>query len=51
MSCEIPKDKMGVVMEICGKRKAKLINTDELSENQLRLEFEIPARGLLGFRE
>lgn len=51
MTCDAPKDTMGVVMEICGKRKAKLINMIDLSDNQLRLEFEIPARGLIGFRD
>ncbi|MEA2021722.1 MAG: translational GTPase TypA [Candidatus Caldatribacteriota bacterium] len=51
MSCDVPKDTMGVVMEICGKRKAKLINMIDFSDDQLRLEFEIPARGLIGFRD
>ena len=51
MTCDTPKDTMGVVMEICGKRKAKLINMIDFSDDQLRLEFEIPARGLIGFRD
>jgi len=51
MSCEVPKDTMGVVMEISGKRRAILMNMTELSGDQLRLEFEIPARGLIGFRD
>ena len=51
MTCDIPKDTMGAVMEICGKRKAKLINMIDFSDDQLRLEFEIPARGLIGFRD
>jgi len=51
MTCDIPKDTMGVVMEICGIRKAKLINMVDFSDDQLRLEFEIPARGLIGFRD
>ncbi|MBA7482452.1 GTP-binding protein TypA/BipA [subsurface metagenome] len=51
MTCDAPKDTMGVVMEICGKRKAKLINMIDFSDDQLRLEFEIPARGLIGFRD
>lgn len=51
MTCDAPKDTMGAVMEICGKRKAKLINMIDLSDSQLRLEFEIPARGLIGFRD
>jgi GTP-binding protein len=51
MTCDISKDTMGVVMEICGKRKAKSINMIDFSDDQLRLEFEIPARGLIGFRD
>ena len=51
MTCDAPKDTMGVVMEICGKRKAKLINMIDFFDDQLRLEFEIPARGLIGFRD
>ncbi len=51
MTCDIPKDTMGVIMEICGKRKAKSINMIDFSDDQLRLEFEIPARGLIGFRD
>ena len=51
MTCDAPKDTMGVVMEICGKRKAKLINMIDFSDDQLRLEFKIPARGLIGFRD
>lgn len=51
MTCDIPKDTMGAVMEICGKRKAKSINMTDIADGQLRLEFEIPARGLIGFRD
>ena len=51
MTCDVPKDTMGVVMEICGKRKAKLTHMVDFSDDQLRLEFEIPARGLIGFRD
>ena len=51
MNCDIPKDTMGVVLEICGKRKGKLTNMVDFSIDQLRLEFEIPARGLIGFRD
>jgi GTP-binding protein len=51
MTCDIPKDSLGVVMEICGKRRSELVNMVEFSSDQLRLEFEIPARGLIGFRD
>lgn len=46
----IPQDMMGPVMENLGSRKAELLNMTSLDTGQLRLEFSIPARGLIGFR-
>ena len=40
---------MGAVMENLGVRKAELINMVELA-GYLRMEFVVPARGLIGFR-
>ncbi len=51
MTCDIPKDSLGVVMEICGRRKADLVNINDISMDQQRLEFKIPTRGLIGFRD
>ncbi len=50
MTCDIPKEYLGVTMEICGKRKAELVHMHDFSNDQLRLEFQIPSRGLIGFR-
>jgi len=47
---DIPEDKMGVVMEIVGSRKGEMINMTSLGPDQLRLEFKVPARGLIGLR-
>lgn len=47
---DIPEDKMGTVMEIIGARKGEMINMTSLGPDQLRLEFKVPARGLIGFR-
>ncbi|MDD4238427.1 MAG: translational GTPase TypA, partial [Desulfotomaculaceae bacterium] len=47
---DIPEEKMGVVMEIAGARKGEMLNMSSLGPDQLRLEFKIPARGLIGFR-
>ncbi|MHB1043597.1 MAG: translational GTPase TypA [Eubacteriales bacterium] len=47
---DIPEDKMGVVMEIIGARRGEMINMTSLGPDQLRLEFKVPARGLIGFR-
>ena len=46
---EVPQEFMGTVMESLGTRKAELSNMTEL-KGYLRLEFTIPARGLIGFR-
>ena len=51
LTCDIPRDSLGVVMEICGKRKADLIDIKDISLDQQRLEFKIPTRGLIGFRD
>ncbi|WP_066639747.1 translational GTPase TypA [Desulfolucanica intricata] len=47
---DIPEDKVGPVMEILGVRKGEMLNMHSQSSGQLRLEFKIPARGLIGFR-
>ena len=47
---DIPQDYMGPVMENLGARKAELVNMTNLSAEQLRLEFSIPSRSLIGFR-
>jgi GTP-binding protein len=50
LTCDLPEKFMGAVMELLGKRKAEMINMVNLSETQIRLQFSIPARGLIGFR-
>ena len=50
MTCDIPKEYLSTVMRVCGIRKAELVNMQDFSSDQLRLEFQIPARGLIGFR-
>jgi GTP-binding protein len=47
---DVPEDFMGVVMEKLGTRKAELTNMHSASEGYMRLEFKIPARGLIGYR-
>lgn len=49
LTIEVPQEFMGTVMESLGTRKAELSNMTEL-KGYLRLEFTIPARGLIGFR-
>ncbi len=47
---DIPEEFMGVVMELVGTRKAELVNLSNSGTGHLRLEFTIPARGLIGLR-
>ena len=49
LTVEVPQEYMGTVVESLGQRKAELSNMTELS-GYMRMEFVIPARGLLGFR-
>lgn len=47
---DIPEEYMGIVMEKIGKRHGQMTNMDNMGNGSLRLEFEIPTRGLLGYR-
>ena len=49
LTIDVPQDYMGAVMEGLGLRKAELQNMNEMA-GYLRMEFKIPARGLIGFR-
>lgn len=47
---DTPQDYSGGVIEKLGKRKAELKAMNPMGEGYTRLEFEIPARGLIGYR-
>jgi len=47
---DVPEDSMGAVMESLGTRKAEMVNMINNGNGQIRLEFLIPARGLIGYR-
>lgn len=47
---DVPEAYVGIVMEKMGMRRGQLLNMENLSGNSVRLEFEIPTRGLLGYR-
>jgi GTP-binding protein len=47
---DIPEDAMGLVMENLGTRKAEMQDMQNNGTGTMRLEFKIPARGLIGFR-
>ncbi|MGG1618098.1 translational GTPase TypA [Paenibacillus sp. NRS-1782] len=46
---DIPEESMGAVMESLGSRKAEMVNMINNGTGQVRLEFLIPARGLIGY--
>jgi len=47
---DVPEDSMGAVMESLGTRKAEMLNMTNNGTGNVRLEFLIPARGLIGYR-
>lgn len=47
---DVPDDSMGAVMESLGSRKAEMVNMINNGTGTVRLEFLIPARGLIGYR-
>lgn len=49
LTIDVPQEFMGPVMEALGTRKADLINMTETA-GYLRMEFVVPARGLISFR-
>ncbi|GAA0135915.1 translational GTPase TypA [Paenibacillus sp. YSY-4.3] len=46
---DVPEEHMGTVMESLGSRKAEMVNMVNSGNGQVRLEFLIPARGLIGY--
>jgi GTP-binding protein len=47
---DVPEEFQGVAIEKLGKRKANMTSLSPMPDGTVRLEFEIPARGLIGFR-
>jgi GTP-binding protein len=47
---DVPEDYMGVIMSKLGQRKAELVDMTSDDRGNCRLEFNIPARGLMGYR-
>ncbi len=50
MVCDIPDTSVGVVTERLGPRKGRMVDMSPLGSGRTRLQFRIPARGLVGFR-
>ncbi|MGN7470075.1 translational GTPase TypA [Brevibacillus sp. SAFN-007a] len=47
---DVPEEYTGAVMETLGQRKAEMVNMINNGFGQVRLEFIIPSRGLIGYR-
>ena len=48
---EVPEQYVGAVMEKLGSRKAEIVNMGTRDTGISHLEFRIPARGLMGYRQ
>ncbi len=46
----VPDDCVGTVIEKLGKRKAEMVNMEPAEIGHTKIEFKIPARGLIGYR-
>ena len=46
----VPDDCVGNVIEKLGRRKAEMINMEPAEVGHTKIEFKIPARGLIGYR-
>ena len=49
-SLTYPRNIRGVVIEKLAKRKGEMKGMHSLGSGNMRLEYEIPTRGLIGFR-
>mgnify|MGYP002778907879 FL=1 len=47
---DVPTEHVGVVTEALGRRKGLMTHMTNHGSGRVRLEFEIPSRGLIGFR-
>lgn len=50
LTVDVPDDNQGAVMEELGRRRGELINMESDGNGRTRLEYHIPARGLIGFQ-
>jgi GTP-binding protein len=50
LTVDIENDNQGAVMEELGRRRGELLNMESDGKGRVRLEYRIPARGLIGFQ-
>lgn len=46
----VPDESVGTVIEKLGKRKGEMVNMEPAETGHTKIEFKIPARGLIGYR-
>ena len=46
----IPDESVGTVIEKLGRRKGEMVNMEQLGNGHTKIEFNIPSRGLIGYR-
>lgn len=46
----VPDESIGTVIEKLGRRKAEMVNMEPAEIGHTKIEFKIPARGLIGYR-
>ena len=50
LTVDVPDENQGAVMEELGRRRGELTNMESDGNGRTRLEYNIPARGLIGFQ-
>ncbi|HVO19755.1 MAG TPA: translational GTPase TypA [Anaeromyxobacter sp.] len=48
--CDLPEDGVGGVTQSMGSRRGRMVDMQPLGSHRTRLQFRVPARGLIGFR-
>ena len=50
LSVNVPDDTVGTVIQKLGTRKGEMVNMEPAEPGHTKVEFDIPARGLIGYR-
>ncbi len=50
LTVNVPDDSIGTVIEKLGQRKAEMVNMEPAEAGHTKIDFKIPARGLIGYR-
>lgn len=50
LSVDVPEEHLGAVTQLLAARKGEMLEMAHSASGQVRMEFRVPARGLIGFR-